>query len=245
MNVAWAALRKPAARLSQLATHLLRHPGTPHRMPTAVAPAAATAGRQLGEVTITGVSVRDIRFHTSKDSSGSDARSADPDYSCAYIELSAESGDVGLTGTGLAFTIGRGNETVVLACQVLARFVIGLRLRADIIADFPRVWRALTNDGQLVWIGPEKGPVHQAAAGLLNAMWDLWGKVEGKPVWQLVSEMSPEQIVSLLDFSYVEDVLTPQEATDILAAAAPTRPRALTRPPFHSPQRHRSFRGFG
>lgn len=171
------------------------------------------------DVKITDMSVRDIRFHTSKDSSGSDARSPDPDYSCAYIELTTS---VGITASGLAFTIGRGNETVVQACNVLSRYIHGLTL-SEITENFNKVWRQLTNDDQLVWIGPEKGPVHQAAAGILNALWDLWGKYEGKPVWQLVSEMSPEQIVDLLDFSYVEDVLTRTEALEILQEAAPTR----------------------
>ena len=207
-----AALRK----LRRVAEHLR---GTPTQQGAQPAPASAKERHPPEDVQITGVSVRDIRFHTSKDSSGSDARSPDPDYSCAYIELSTS---VGLVGSGLAFTIGRGNETVVTACEVLTRFVEGLTL-ADIIGDFPTVWRSLTNDGQLCWIGPEKGPVHQAAAGIINAMWDLWGKYEGKPCWQLVSDMSPEQIIGLLDFTYVEDALTPDEAREILTEAAPTK----------------------
>ena len=96
------------------------------------------------------------------------------------------------------------------------------RLRVPPCASL-QVWRSLTNDGQLCWIGPEKGPVHQAAAGILNALWDLWGRYEGKPVWQLVCDMSPEQIVGLLDFTYVEDVLTRDEATAILQEAASTK----------------------
>ena len=154
-----AALRK----LRRVAEHLR---GTPTQQGAQPAPASAKERHPPEDVQITGVSVRDIRFHTSKDSSGSDARSPDPDYSCAYIELTTS---VGLVGSGLAFTIGRGNETVVTACEVLTRFVEGLTL-ADIIGDFPTVWRSLTNDGQLCWIGPEKGPVHQAAAGIINAM---------------------------------------------------------------------------
>ena len=176
----------------------------------------------MSDVKITKMTVRDIRFHTSKDSSGSDARSPDPDYSCAYIVLETSAGP-GLQGVGLAFTIGRGNEVVVAAANILSRFVVGLDL-GHVVSNFNEVWRALTNDGQLCWIGPEKGPVHQAAAGVVNALWDMWGKHAGVPVWQLVAEMDPEVLVELLDFTYVEDALTKAEALALLQEAAPTRP---------------------
>jgi L-fuconate dehydratase len=153
-----------ARRVGRVAAHL----AASAPVATAAAPVAAAAARPSPEeVEVVGMSVRDIRFHTSKDSSGSDARSPDPDYSCAYIELTTS---VGITASGLAFTIGRGNETVVKACEVLSRYIHGLTL-ADVIGDFNKIWRQLTNDDQLVWIGPEKGPVHQAAAGILNALW--------------------------------------------------------------------------
>ncbi len=138
------------SRAARIADHLQT---TASSRSASTSPTASTSRPSPGEVKITDMSVRDIRFHTSKDSSGSDARSPDPDYSCAYIELTTS---VGITASGLAFTIGRGNETVVQACNVLARYIHGLTL-ADIMGNFNKVWRQLTNDDQLVWIGPEKG----------------------------------------------------------------------------------------
>ena len=151
------------------------------------------------------------------DLSGSDAMNPDPDYSAAYVVLET---DTGLEGHGLTFTIGRGNEICVAAIEALKDFVCGLDLDW-ITQDMGRFWRHITGDSQLRWIGPDKGAIHMAAGAVINAAWDLWAKDAGKPVWLLVSEMTPEEIVKLIDFRYLTDALKPSEALDILSAAAP------------------------
>src|SRR5919202_5257768 len=137
------------------------------------------------DITITGVDVRDVRFPTSRTLAGSDAMNAAPDYSVAYVVLATDSG---LQGHGMTFTIGRGTEVVVTAIHALEHLVVGLRL-ADVVADPGRFWRTITGDSQLRWIGPEKGVIHLATAALVNAVWDLWAKAEGKPLWKLVCDM--------------------------------------------------------
>ena len=164
---------------------------------------------------ITAVDTYDIRFPTSRELDGSDAMNPDPDYSAAYVVLRT---DTGFDGHGFTFTIGRGNEVCRAAIDSLAPLVIG-RSAAD-LAEFAK---RLTHDSQLRWLGPEKGVMHLAAAAVINAAWDLAGKVAGKPVWQLLSEMSPDQLVDLVDWRYLTDALTPAEACDILAAAQPGR----------------------
>jgi L-fuconate dehydratase len=171
--------------------------------------------------TITRVDVHDVRFPTSRARDGSDAMNPDPDYSAAYVVLSTDRAD-GLAGHGLTFTIGRGNELCVAAVRSLAPLVQGLTLEA-IKADMARFWRRLTGDSQIRWVGPEKGVVHLATAALVNAVWDLYAKAEGKPLWQLLADMSPEELVRCIDFRYVTDALTPQEALDVLQTNAPTR----------------------
>jgi L-fuconate dehydratase len=171
--------------------------------------------------TITRVDVHDVRFPTSRARDGSDAMNPDPDYSAAYVVLSTDHAD-GLEGHGLTFTIGRGNELCVAAVRSLAPLVQGLTLEA-IKADMARFWRRLTGDSQIRWVGPEKGVVHLATAALVNAVWDLYAKAEGKPLWQLLADMSPEELVRCIDFRYVTDALTPQEALDVLQTNAPTR----------------------
>jgi L-fuconate dehydratase len=171
--------------------------------------------------TITRVDVYDVRFPTSRARDGSDAMNPDPDYSAAYVVLSTDHAD-GLEGHGLTFTIGRGNELCVAAVRSLAPLVQGLTLEA-IKADMARFWRRLTGDSQIRWVGPEKGVVHLATAALVNAVWDLYAKAEGKPLWQLLADMSPEELVRCIDFRYVTDALTPQEALDVLQTNAPTR----------------------
>ena len=166
---------------------------------------------------ITGLQTHDLRFPTSMDLSGSDAMNPDPDYSAAYVVLET---DTGLEGHGLTFTIGRGNEICVAAIEALKDFVCGLDLDW-ITQDMGRFWRHITGDSQLRWIGPDKGAIHMAAGAVINAAWDLWAKDAGKPVWLLVSEMTPEEIVKLIDFRYLTDALKPSEALDILNAAAP------------------------
>ena len=164
-------------------------------------------------VTITDITVRDIRFPTSKSLDGSDAMNADPNYSAAYVVLQTDSAD-GLEGHGLTFTIGRGNELCVAAMTALKPLVVGLSVHPG--ADMGAFWRRLTSDSQLRWVGPEKGVIHLATAAVVNALWDLYAKVERKPLWKLLVDMTPEQIVSCVPFNYITDALTPEEAINIL-----------------------------
>src|SRR6267154_201138 len=160
------------------------------------------------------VTARDIRFPTSRTLDGSDAMNHDPDYSAAYVVLETDNPD-GHNGHGLTFTIGRGTELCVAAVQLLAPHVVG-RTIEEIAADMAGFWRSLVADSQLRWLGPEKGVVHLATAALVNAVWDLYAKVEGKPLWKLLSDMTPEQLVACVDFRYISDALTPDEALAIL-----------------------------
>lgn len=171
-------------------------------------------------LTITGVTVEDIRFPTSRTLTGSDAMHPDPDYSAAYVVLSTN--QPGLEGHGLTFTIGRGNELCVAAVQSLAPLVIGTQLEA-ITRDFARFWYRLTSDGQLRWVGPEKGVIHLATAAIVNAIWDLWAKAEGKPLWKLLVDLSPEELVACIPFRHITDALTPEEALDLLRRQQPGR----------------------
>jgi L-fuconate dehydratase len=171
-------------------------------------------------ITITRAEARDVRFPTSRTLDGSDAMNPDPDYSAAYVIL--HTNVPGLTGHGLTFTIGRGNELCVAACQVLLPMVVNRSLES-ITADMGAFWRMITGDSQLRWIGPEKGVIHLATAAVVNAVWDLWAKVEQKPLWKLLSDMSPEELVRCIDFRYISDALTPDEARDILRRQEATR----------------------
>jgi len=164
-------------------------------------------------VVITGVRVIDLRFPTSRASIGSDAVNKDPDYSAAYCIL--ETNVPGLTGHGLTFTLGRGTELCVSALEYLAGFVSGRALN-DLTADLRAFSQQLTGETQFRWLGPEKGVIHLACAALLNAVWDLYAKSEGKPLWRLLAEMEPEQLVKIIDFRYIADALTEQEALEIL-----------------------------
>lgn len=170
-------------------------------------------------VRITALDALDVRFPTSRDLDGSDAMNPDPDYSAAYVVLRTD-GD--LEGHGFTFTIGRGNEVCVAAIEALAPIVVGLRAD-ELFADPGAFWRAITGDSQLRWIGPEKGVIHLATAAVVNAVWDLYAKCEAKPLWKLLVDMTPEQIVSCVDFRYIADALTPGEALEILRRNAPTR----------------------
>jgi L-fuconate dehydratase len=170
--------------------------------------------------TITGLTVRDIRFPTSRSLDGSDAMNAAPDYSATYVVLHTDAPN-GLEGHGLTFTIGRGNEVCVAAAHSLAPQITG-RTLDDIVADMGAFWRGITtSDSQLRWLGPDKGVMHLATAAIVNAVWDLWAKAEGKPLWKLLVDMSPEQLVRCLDFRFVTDALTPGEALAILRRNAP------------------------
>ncbi len=165
--------------------------------------------------------VRDIRFPTSLEKDGSDAMNPDPDYSAAYVILKTDRPD-GLQGHGLTFTIGRGTEVVVAAVMALRPLVVGQPVEA--FSGAPGAfWKHLTGDSQLRWLGPEKGVIHLATAAVVNALWDLWAKIEGKPLWKLLSGLSPGQIVELVDWRYLTDALTPDEARETLERLAPTR----------------------
>lgn len=166
--------------------------------------------------TITGLRTVDVRFPTSQNLDGSDAMNPDPDYSAAYVIL--ETNDA-YTGHGLTFTIGRGNEICVAAIEALRPLVVGLHM--DWVAeDMGRFWRHITSDSQLRWIGPDKGAIHLAVGAVVNAVWDLWAKIEQKPVWQLVADMSPAEIIKCIDFRYITDCITPDAALDLLTEQA-------------------------
>ncbi|HWF00080.1 MAG TPA: enolase C-terminal domain-like protein [Caulobacteraceae bacterium] len=162
-----------------------------------------------------GVEALDLRFPTSRELDGSDAMNPDPDYSAAYAIVRDSDG---AEGHGFAFTIGRGNQLVVAGIQALAPLVVGVDLD-DIVADFGGFWRRLAGESQLRWLGPEKGVVHLALAAVVNAIWDLWAKREGQPVWALAAGLSPEAFVRLVDFRHISDAITPDEAVEIVRRA--------------------------
>jgi L-fuconate dehydratase len=162
---------------------------------------------------ITGIDIKDIRFPTSQSLDGSDAMNPDPDYSAAYLILKTDHD--GLEGHGLTFTIGRGNELCCAAIELLAGKLIGRNL-ADITGDMGAFWAEVTGDSQLRWLGPEKGVIHLATGAVVNAAWDLYAKQQEKPLWRLLSEMSPQELVNCIDFSYISDALTPREALEML-----------------------------
>ena len=164
-------------------------------------------------VTITNVTVRDIRFPTSLTLDGSDAVNVDPDYSATYLVL--ETDNPALRGYGLTFTNGRGNEVSVAAVHALKHHLLGRTLES-VVTDFAGFWLRITSDSQVRWLGPEKGVIHLAAGALVNAVWDLYARSEGKPLWKLLVDMSPEQLVSCIPFRHITDALTPQQAIEIL-----------------------------
>jgi L-fuconate dehydratase len=166
----------------------------------------------LNDPKILRVRIVDLRFPTSRESIGSDAVNKNPDYSAAYCVLETDST---LEGHGLTFTLGRGTELCVLALEYLAQFVKGRSL-SSITNDLGAFSRQLTDENQFRWLGPEKGVIHLATAALINAVWDLYARAEQKPLWKLLADMAPEQIVSAIDFRYITDALTPQEALAIL-----------------------------
>src|SRR5438477_7278660 len=163
----------------------------------------------------------DVRFPTSLTLAGSDAMNPDPDYSAAYVVLETDHPS-GLAGHGLTFTIGRGTEVCVAAIEALAPHLVGTTVE-DVVQDFGGSWRRLVGDTHLRWLGPEKGVIHLATAALVNAVWDLYAKLEGKPLWKLLVDMSPEEIVSCVDFRYIDDALTPDEAIELLRRQQSTK----------------------
>jgi L-fuconate dehydratase len=186
-------------------------PEEPATIPAAPGTPASPAGAR-----IVALDCYDVRFPTSLELDGSDAMNPDPDYSAAYAVLRTDAD--GLEGHALCFTIGRGNEVVVTAVAALRPHVVG-RYVDDIITDLGAFSAGLIGDSQLRWLGPEKGVMHMAIGAIVNAAWDLAAKVAGKPVWRLLADMTPEQVIALIDFRYLQDALTPAQALDILRAA--------------------------
>ena len=169
---------------------------------------------------ITSIEVKDIRFPTSKTLDGSDAMNPDPDYSAAYVILYTDNSS--LRGYGLTFTLGRGNELCVEAIKALSRLLIGKDMEV-FTSDMAAFWRMITGDSQLRWLGPEKGIIHMATGALVNAVWDLYAKMEKKPLWKLIADMTPAQFVSCVDFTYLTDVITPEEAIEMLTKLEPSK----------------------
>jgi L-fuconate dehydratase len=174
----------------------------------------------VGRARVLALDTYDIRFPTSREHDGSDAMNPDPDYSAAYVVLRTDAVDAQgdeLAGHGFAFTIGRGNEVEVAAIEALREHVLGRDVE-ELCADPGLISRALVGDSQLRWLGPEKGVMHMAIGAVVNAVWDLAGKRAGKPVWQLLADAEPEWLVSQIDFRYIADELTPDEALELLRA---------------------------
>ena len=165
---------------------------------------------------ITDIEVLDLRFPTSRHLDGSDAMNPDPDYSAAYVILRTDGQH---EGHGLTFTIGRGNDVCCAAILAMRHLVVGLDME-KVAANMGAFWRHVTSDSQLRWIGPDKGAIHLATGAVVNAVWDLWARIEGKPVWRLVAGMSAQELVRCIDFRYITDCITPQEALALLEAQA-------------------------
>ncbi|KAI1063696.1 hypothetical protein LB506_005909 [Fusarium annulatum] len=172
---------------------------------------------QVDDVTITSFTVTDIRFPTSLDGVGSDAMHVGTNGSHPYIQLHTNQGD--LIGEGIAFSNGRGSELICMTLNIFAKRVVGKTMH-ELTRNMGKTWRYMVSDSQYRWIGPEKSVTHLAVAGVLNAVWDLWGKILALPVWQIVCEMSPEEIVRCIDFRYITDVITPEEAIGMLQKTA-------------------------
>jgi L-fuconate dehydratase len=172
---------------------------------------------------ISRIEILDLRFPTSRSLDGSDAMNPDPDYSSAYVLLHTDDGRV---GHGSTFTIGRGNEIVCEAIRAHEPLLIGRTLE-EFAANPGAFWRHLTSDSQLRWIGPEKGAIHLALAAVTNALWDLYARSAGLPLWRLLAGFTPEQLVACVDFRYLTDALTPDEALAIVRAQAPTKARRI------------------
>jgi len=170
------------------------------------------SGLDVLDVDIVDLTVDDIRFPTSLELDGSDAIHPSPDYSAVYVVLKTSRGDEGF---GITFTLGRGNEILAHCIDSLRFLVVGSNLK-DIFSDMGGCLYKWNNEGQLRWLGPEKGVIGLAMGGIVNALWDLRGRIEGAPVWKILVDMSPAEIVSLIDFTYIEDCITKAEATELL-----------------------------
>jgi len=188
--------------------------------------------------------VRDVRYPTSLQKDGSDAMHTAPDYSSVYVELFT---DTDMTGYGMTFTVGRGNELVCSAVNTLAKLVVGKKLE-EIFTDFGAFWRTLVSEQQLRWVGPEKGTVHLAVAAIVNAVWDLWGRMEGKPVWKLLVDMEPQQLIKCIDWRYLSDALSKEEAVEMLVEmqeGKKEREEEIVRDGFPAYTTHAGWLGYG
>lgn len=174
----------------------------------------------MKDIIIQSVEAKDIRFPTSLSLDGSDAMNADPDYSAAYVIVHTNLPEY--NGYGLTFTIGRGNEICVQAIHSMAHLLTGWSLK-DITADMAGFWRHMVGDSQLRWLGPEKGVIQMVTGALVNAVWDLWARVEGKPVWKLIADMSAEDLVSCIDFSYLTNAISKEDALELLKKSEGTK----------------------
>ncbi|MER5428452.1 enolase C-terminal domain-like protein [Streptomyces sp. NPDC002588] len=181
-----------------------------------------------GSARITALDVLDVRFPTSEHLDGSDAMNPEPDYSAAYVVLRTDAAGGGAEGHALAFTTGRGNDVQAAAIAALAPYVVG-RPVAEVCGDLGGFARSLVHDPQLRWLGPEKGVIHMATGAVVNAAWDLTAKLAGKPVWRLLAEMPPEELVAQVDFRWLSDALTPEDALEILRRAEPGREERVAR----------------
>lgn len=165
-------------------------------------------------VKIASFETADVRFPTSRTLAGSDAMHPDPDYSVAYVTLRT---DTGAEGYGFTFTIGRGNDVCVRAIELVASMLVGLEL-TDAATDLASLPKMLVGDAQLRWLGPEKGAIHLGTAAVVNALWDLWARLEGKPLWKFLADMEPIDVVRCVDWRYLTDVLTPQAGLEMLTS---------------------------
>lgn len=177
----------------------------------------------MSDIVIEKLDIKDLRFPTSREKDGSDAMHISPDYSCAYVIIHTNSI---FKGYGLTFTLGKGTEIVVTAIRALENLVVGKNVKI-IFKNFSTFWRNMTSDSQLRWIGPEKGVIHLATAAVINGLWDLWARIENKPVWKLLSDLTPEQLVSTIDFRYITDSLTKEEAIDLLKKEIPFKKQRI------------------
>lgn len=173
----------------------------------------------------TAIDTYDVRFPTSRELDGSDAMNPDPDYSAAYLILRTDDPG-GLAGYGLVFTIGRGNDVQTAAISALSHLVLGRDVEA-VLDDLGAFARSLTDDSQLRWLGPEKGVMHMAIGGVINAAWDMAARRARKPLWRFIADMTPEELVRTIDFRYLSDALTPEQALDLLRAAEPGKAQRL------------------
>lgn len=178
----------------------------------------------MKNIKITDVIALDIRFPTSKALSGSDAMNVNPDYSAAYVIVKTDHPE--WEGHGLSFTIGRGNELCVAAIHALKYMILNHSL-AEFTENMGQFWAYITSDSQLRWVGPEKGVIHLATAAIVNAIWDLWAKVEKKPLWRLIADLSPQNFIRCIDFKYINDVLSPEEALDMLSRQNNTKSKRI------------------